>query len=115
MISDAIRSETTHCSPWIKFASGSFLQVVGDTMGFDSGTVFRVLTDVFQAPFARKHRFIQWPSTAAERTSIKNALCHQGGFSCAIVCVDGNNIGIQVPNDHENGLPFQKRTGNMQQ
>ena len=44
------------------FASGSFLQAVGDTMGVDKGTVSRCIQRVSHALAAKTNQFIKWPS-----------------------------------------------------
>ena len=48
------------------FASGSFLQVIGDTAGVDKSTVSRVVTNVSNALSRKQNHFIKWP-TAPER------------------------------------------------
>ena len=55
------------------YASGSFLQVIGDTFGMDKSTVSRVITDVSRALIVKQPRFIKWPSTNDECATIKNA------------------------------------------
>ena len=53
-------------------ASGSFLQVIGDTfLGFDKSTVSRVVRRVTQALSAKVGNFVKFPSTRAERDEIK--------------------------------------------
>uniref|UniRef100_A0A8W8IF33 Putative nuclease HARBI1 n=1 Tax=Magallana gigas TaxID=29159 RepID=A0A8W8IF33_MAGGI len=44
------------------YASGSFLEVIGDTMGFDKSTVSWAIDDVTNALIAKKDRFIKWPN-----------------------------------------------------
>ena len=43
------------------YGSGSHLQVVGDTMGFDKSTVSRVIYRVTDSLVAMKDDFISWP------------------------------------------------------
>ena len=90
------------------FASGSFLQVVGDTIGVDKSTVSRVVMDVARALVAKQHRFIQWPTTNAELLRNKNAFYQRGGFPSVIGCVDGTHIRIQAPHYDENGYVNRK-------
>ena len=55
-------------------ASRSFLQVIGDTnLGVDKSTVPKVITDLSRALIAKQPRFIKWPSTNDECSTIKNA------------------------------------------
>ena len=44
------------------FASGSFLQVIGDSLGVDKSTVSRTVRDVSLALNRRRNQFIKWPS-----------------------------------------------------
>ena len=44
-------------------ASGSFLQVTGDTFGINKSTVSRVINDVIQALISKQPRFIKWSLT----------------------------------------------------
>ena len=55
------------------FAPGSFLQVVGDTMGVDKGTVSRCIQGVSHALAAKTDQFIKWPSDQRKR-EIKQGL-----------------------------------------
>ena len=102
------------------FASGSFLQVIGDTVGVDKSTVSRAVTDVARALVAKQEMFIKWPTTNAELAENENAFYPRGGFPSVIGCVDGTHIRIQAPHEHENGyvnrkgFPLYKRTRNMQ-
>ncbi|XP_063447160.1 putative nuclease HARBI1 [Mytilus trossulus] len=43
-------------------ASGSFLQVIGDTLGLDKSTVSRVVDSVLDALCEKRNEFIQWPT-----------------------------------------------------
>ena len=43
------------------FASGSFLEVIGDTFGLPKSTVSRCITAVSQALVRRQHMLIVWP------------------------------------------------------
>ena len=44
------------------FASDSFLQVIGDSLGVEKSTVSQVMKDVSLALNRRRHQFIKWPS-----------------------------------------------------
>ena len=91
-------------------ASGSFLQVIGDTfLGFDKSTVSRVVRRVTQALSAKVGDFVKFPSTRAERDEIKQGLFRVGGFPCAIGCIDGTHVRITAP--HENEPDFVNRKG----
>ena len=66
------------------YASGSFLQVIGDTFGVDKSTVSRVIADVSRALIVKQPRFIKWPSTNDECATIKTTFYLRGGFPCVI-------------------------------
>ena len=53
-------------------ASGSFLQLIGDTFGVDKSTVSRVVGNVCVALCNKKAQFIRWPSNR-EKWAIKMA------------------------------------------
>ena len=83
-------------------ASGSFLQVIGDTFhSFDKSTVSRVVRRVTQVLAAKLGQFVKFPSARADRDEIKQGLFRVGGFPCAIGCVDGTHIRITAPSENE--------------
>ena len=51
------------------YASRAFLQVIGDTFGFDKATVLRSIMAVTNALIERQSEFIKWP-TGNKLTSI---------------------------------------------
>ena len=54
------------------YASGSFLQVIGDTAGVEKSTVSRAVANVSNALIAKQSEFITWP-TDAEVAEVKNS------------------------------------------
>ena len=73
-------------------ASGSFLEVVGDTfLSYDKSTVSRVIRRVTQCLAAKVNDFVKFPSTRNERDEVKRGLFRIGGFPCAIGCVNGTH------------------------
>lgn len=42
------------------YVFGSFLEVIGDIMGFDKSIVSRVIDDVINVFIVKKDRFIKW-------------------------------------------------------
>ena len=83
------------------YASGSFLQVVGDTVGVDKSTVSRVVTNVSLALAAKQQDYIKWPKEQQEVSNAKAAFYQRGRFPCVIGCVNGTHIRIQAPNENE--------------
>ncbi|CAG2185824.1 HARBI1 [Mytilus edulis] len=82
-------------------ASGSFLQVVGDTLGLDKGTVSRVVQDTTAALCKRQNEFVKWPRRDAEKNKIKAGNYRIGGFPNVIGAIDGTHIRIQAPTTDE--------------
>ena len=90
-------------------ASGSFLEVVGDTVGgIPKCTVSRIVSRVSTALARKQNEFIRWPSTAAERQEIKQGFFEKGGFPGVIGCIDGTHIRIQGPTAHESDFVNRK-------
>ena len=91
------------------FASGSFLELVGDTVGgIPKCTVSRIVSRVSTALARKQNQFIRWPSTAAERQEIKQGFFEKGGFPGVIGCIDGTHIRIQGPSAHESDFVNRK-------
>ena len=84
------------------FASGSFLQVIGDTLGLSKSTVSWTVNNVSYALAQKQVHFIKWPSTEAEVAQIKRGIYDKGGFPGVIGCVDGPHMKIQGPTENEN-------------
>ena len=74
------------------YASGSFLEVIGDTFGLPKSSVSRIVTDVSAALVGKQSEFIVWPSNDAERQEIKEGFFKLGGFPSVIGCGDGSHI-----------------------
>ena len=90
------------------FASGSFLQVIGDSFGVDKSTVSRVVRDVSLALNRKRHQFIKWPSND-EVDKNKNNFFSQAGFPGVIGCIDCTHVRIQAPHGNENNYVNRKR------
>lgn len=90
------------------YASGSFLQVIGDTFRVDKATVSRAVTDVSKALVNKRVDFIKWPTNDDELKHIKSSFFRRGGFPGVIGCVDGTHIRIQAPHNNENGYVNRK-------
>ena len=90
------------------FASGCFLQVIGDNFGVDKSTVSRVVRDVSLALNRKRHQFIKWPSND-EVDKNKNNFFSQAGFPGVIGCTDCTHVRIQAPHSNENNYVSRKR------
>ncbi|VDH98346.1 Hypothetical predicted protein [Mytilus galloprovincialis] len=82
------------------YGSGSQLQVVGDTMGYDKSTVSRVDRDVTDALVDRKDQYIKWP-TERQKNINKRAFYEKAGFPNVIGCIDGTHVHIPAPTEDE--------------
>ncbi|XP_067033233.1 uncharacterized protein [Acropora muricata] len=83
------------------YASGNFLQVIGDTVGVDKSTVSRAVHDVSQLLSAKQNTFIKWPTTAAVINENKNGFYRRRRFSGIIGFIDGTQIRIIAPSNNE--------------
>lgn len=79
------------------YASGSFLQVIGDTFGVDIATVSRVITRVTDALFHLKDDYIKFPTSDEARNVAKRGFYAQRRFPGVIGCIDGTHIRIISP------------------
>ena len=83
-------------------ASGSFLEVIGDTFGsYDKSTVSRVVHRVTQVLATKVNDFIKFPDTRAERDKITQGMLKVGGFPCTIGCIDGTHMRIKSQSQNE--------------
>ncbi|XP_028412204.1 putative nuclease HARBI1 [Dendronephthya gigantea] len=83
-------------------ATGSFLQVVGDTIaGVDKATVSRVVRRVTLLIAAKLDNYVKFPQTQQEKDIIKQGFYDLGGFPCVVGCVDGSHVIIIAPADNE--------------
>ena len=89
------------------FATGSFLQVVGDCVGVDKSTVSRVVNDVTVALVELSPQFILWPSEHQKR-EVRNGFYKLGGFPNVVGCIDGTHIRIQAPAEDEKSYVNRK-------
>ena len=91
------------------FASGGFLEVIGDTVGMiPKCSVSRIVTRVSTLLAAKHHHFIKWPSSAREKLEIKEGFYQKGGFPNVVGCFDGTHIRIQAPSADENDFVNRK-------
>ncbi|XP_048575395.1 putative nuclease HARBI1 [Nematostella vectensis] len=89
------------------YASGSFLQIIGDTFGLPKSTVSRCVSDVTRALVSKADRFIKWPSRERQR-EIKQAFYDKHGFPGVIGCIDGTHVKLQAPTNYENDYVNRK-------
>ena len=90
-------------------ASGSFLQVIGETIWVDKYTVSRVVQNVSRLLAAKRQtQFIKWPTDLAEINESKNCFYRRRQFPGVIGCIDGTHIRIIAPSNDENDFVNRK-------
>lgn len=90
------------------YASGNFLQVIGDTVGVDKSTVSRAVHDISQLLSAKQSMFIKWPTTAAVINENKNGFYRRRRFPGIIGCIDGTQFRIIAPSKNESDFVNRK-------
>ena len=90
------------------FASGSFLQIISDTVGLPKSTVSRIVTDVSKALVSKQEEFINFPTEPAEVQDVKRGFYEKGGFPGVVGCIDGTHVRIQAPYKNENDYVNRK-------
>ena len=83
------------------FASGNFLQLIGDTFGVDIATVSRVVTRVTDELCDLKDQTIKFPTTDRHKSIIKHNFFKIAGFPSVIAAIDGTHVSIIAPHEQE--------------
>lgn len=91
------------------YASGSFQNVVGDTVNVHKSTVSRIVYRVSAALCRHARDFIYFPNQAQANRQKRQFLV-KNNFPNVIGCIDGTQIKIQAPTENEN--EFVNRRGN---
>jgi hypothetical protein len=91
------------------FASGAFMQAIGDTMGRDKATVSRAVTAVTDALCEIRDDFIIWPDEVNRKTEIKDHFYRKAGFPNVIGCVDGTHVRILKPEPAQERQFFNRK------
>ncbi|XP_066931127.1 putative nuclease HARBI1 [Clytia hemisphaerica] len=93
----------------LKFlACGSFQQVVGDVIGVDKSTVSRIVPQFCQALNRKRNQFIVFPTTAQQKTEIKQGFYRMAGFPSTIACIDCTHVRISCPHEDEKDFVNRK-------
>ncbi|XP_056435275.1 putative nuclease HARBI1 [Gadus chalcogrammus] len=80
------------------YATGSFLNTVGDTLGLSKASVSRV---VHRVSSTLSDKLPKFPTQPAELNSIKRGFFNVARFPNVIGAIDGTHVRIQAPSDHE--------------
>ena len=89
-------------------ATGNFLQVIGDTMGYDKSCVSRTIDRVVGALMDAFQDFVVWPSEE-EKKKIKRKFFEMRRMPGVVGCIDGTHVRIQAPSRDE--ASFVNRKG----
>ena len=73
------------------FASGSFLQIIGDTLDLPKSSLSRSVSDVSLSLAKKQGEFISWPSPL-EIQEVKRGFYDKKGFPGVIGCLDGTHV-----------------------
>ncbi len=79
------------------FSSGSFQEVLSNTVGISQSSVSRIVFNVSRA-LSRMVKNFKFPSTEAEQILIKHKLFEIAAFPNVLGAVDGTHISIKVNN-----------------
>ena len=90
------------------YASGNFLEVIGDTVGVNKATVSRAVRNVSQLLSAKYTEFIKWPTTEAAIRENKNGFYRRRWFPGVIGCIDGTHIRVIAPSKDEGDFVNRK-------
>ncbi|XP_033747957.1 putative nuclease HARBI1 [Pecten maximus] len=83
------------------YATGTFQQVVGDTIMADKSTVSRVIRKVSEVLSSLIPQFIKWPVNRQDKLKIQQGFYQHGGFPGVVGSIDGTHIRIQAPTKDE--------------
>ena len=90
------------------FASGSFLQVIGYTHGYDKATVSRIVRRV-SLVLANKHQlWIKFPTTMEDKHAMRAGMYQIAGFPFVTGCIDCTHIRTQAPSQNEQNCVNRK-------
>lgn len=92
------------------YATGSFLQVVGDFIGIDKGTASRIVWEVTRIIAGLYNEYIKMPSSEEERRTISQGFYNIGQFPKCIGALDCSHIKIASPGGY-NAEIYRNRKG----
>ncbi|XP_052390499.1 putative nuclease HARBI1 [Carassius gibelio] len=88
----------SHSIPCRFYATGSFLNTVGDTVGLSKASVSRV---VYRVSRALSNKLPQFPNQMAELNKLKRGFFSIARFPNVVGAIDGTHVRIQAPPAHE--------------
>ena len=79
------------------YATGAFMQVVGDTFGLAKSTVSLIISRVTDGLVTLLPAIIIWPNTPGRRQEIMAGFHDLAGFPSVVGCIDCTHVKIQRP------------------
>ncbi|KAK5649564.1 hypothetical protein RI129_000593 [Pyrocoelia pectoralis] len=92
------------------YATGSFLQVVGDYVGIDKSTASRIVYKVSRAIASLHNEFIKMPTTEQEKRTTTQQFYNISRFPKCIGALDCTHIKIMSPGEDEPEI-YRNRKG----
>ncbi|XP_071176203.1 putative nuclease HARBI1 [Mytilus edulis] len=89
-------------------ATGSFLQVVGDTIGLHKGTASRIVSDVLTSLCNTRDEFIKWPRNVNET---RGDFYRLSNVPNVLGAIDGTHVRIQAQSEDEASFVYDARDG----
>ncbi|XP_063064940.1 putative nuclease HARBI1 [Engraulis encrasicolus] len=123
LLDDQLSSRSVHphnlpvlvkvCAALSVLASGSFQRVAGDAIHISQASVCRCLNQFIEAMLLHTGRFIQFPTTAAERRAIKAGFYRVAGFPNVLGAIDCTHVSIRAPAANEHVYRDRRRRHSM--
>lgn len=104
--SDALSSELQLCIALRFYASGSFLEVIGDTANVHKSTVCRVVDSVSNMLCRRLDEFVYFPENLQQ---VKEDFFQVAGMAGIVGVVDGTHIRIIAPSGDQEPLYVNRK------
>ncbi|XP_060759492.1 putative nuclease HARBI1 [Neoarius graeffei] len=86
------------CTALRFYATGSFLNTVGDTVGLSKASVSQV---AYRASGALSERLPQFPTEPAELSRLKRGFYNISRFPNVVGAIDGTHVKVQAPSENE--------------
>lgn len=83
------------------FATGSFQNLVGDSVQVHKSTVCRTVRAVAVSLCKHIDTYVRFPTAPEQQNLVRQNFFQIAGFPDVLGCVDGTHIRIKTPSDHE--------------
>ncbi|XP_071055943.1 putative nuclease HARBI1 [Onthophagus taurus] len=100
------------CTALRFYASGSYQRICGDLAHISQTSTCRIINEVSELLARNIGKYVNLPSSEAEKTNLRRKFFEIGGFPGVVGCVDGTHIEIKSPGG-ANAEIFRNRKGFM--